>query len=208
MSDYQDYLIILSPPESICKSIKKLKDFSAGVVGDYDSRYSTAHITIQLWPGKRPVWIEPLLPKLERELQSLPPLVAEINRFDFFNHKDTHTIYAGLNLNAQTNIWFKHLRKFFNKAKFEPHITIARSIPHADFIKLWPHFKGKQWNEQFKIDKLTVLKRETISYSSKYKVFKEIRFNRRLDFDTFTNSKLKAQSFPLIKADSRQISLS
>jgi hypothetical protein len=69
MTAYQDYLIVLSPSESITDKVKNLKEFSHEKIGEFDSRYSKAHITIQSWPRKRPVWIEPLIPKLERDLQ-------------------------------------------------------------------------------------------------------------------------------------------
>jgi 2'-5' RNA ligase len=207
MTGYQDYLIVLSPPENIIGSIKKLKDFSFGKIGGYESHYSKAHITVQPWPRKKPVWIEPLIPKLVRDLQTLPPITLDITGFAYFDQQDYKTIYAKLNSTPATKIWFKTLRRFFSNENSEPHITIARSIPNEDFKKLWPHFKNMQWNEQFKVDKLTILRREMIGHDKIYKVFKEISFNNKLDLDTFANSKLKAQFLPLNKVNTQQISL-
>jgi 2'-5' RNA ligase len=208
MTGYHDYLIILAPPENIANYVKGLKDFSAGIIGEYESRFSRAHITVQPWPRKRPVWIEPLLPKLERDLQTLPPLVMDINGFDYFDHQEQQTIYARLVSTPQTKVWFKLLRKFFSTPPFEPHITIARSIGNNDFRELWPHFKKRSFNGQMQIDKLTILRRETIGYDKTYKVFKEIPFNHRLDFNEFTALKLKTPERPLITVkDKQQISL-
>jgi len=206
MTGYQDYLIVLSPPESIISGVKKLKDFSFNKIGDYESRYSKAHITVQPWPRKKPVWIEPLIPKLVRDLQSMPPAILDINGFDFFDQQETATIYAKLNATPLTKIWFKLLRRFFNTQPFEPHITIARSIPSETFKELWPYFKNLQWNERFKIEKLTILRREMIGHDKIYKVFKEIPFNQRLDFYDFTTSKLKAPVL-LNRVNIQQISL-
>jgi len=207
MTGYHDYLIVLSPPESIISGVKKLKDFSYNKIGEYESRYSKAHISIQSWPRKKPVWIEPLIPKLVRDLQSLPPVVLNINGFDFFDQQEFQTIYAKLNSTPLTKVWFKLLRKFFNTKPFEPHITIARSLPNDDFKKLWPCFKNLHWNEQLKVDKLTILRREMIGHDKIFKVFKEIPFNHRLDFYDFANSKLKATLLPLNKVNTQQISL-
>jgi 2'-5' RNA ligase len=207
MTGYQDYLIVLSPPENIISRVKKLKDFSYNEIGEYESHYSKAHITVQPWPRKKPVWIEPLIPKLVRDLQTLPPVILDINGFGFFDHQDNPTIYAKLTSTPSTKIWFKLLRRFFAAENSEPHITIARSIPTVDFAKLWPQFKKLEWKEQFSVDKLTILRREMIGHDKIYKVFKEIPFNNKLDFQTFADSKLKAPLLPSNKINIQQISL-
>lgn len=207
MTGYHDYLILLTPPDSIVNNVKKLKEQSFLTIGEYDSRYSKAHITVQPWPRKRPVWIEPLLPKLERDLQNLPPLVMDINGFDFFDQQEFQTIYAKVSSTSATKLWFKLLRRFFNTPPFEPHMTIARNLPNADFKQLWPHFKSRNWNGRFSIDRLTILRRETIGYDKTYKLFKEIPFNKKLDFFEFTNSKLKQPALPMNKSNDKQFSL-
>jgi len=207
MTGYQDYLIVLSPPENIISRVKKLKDFSYNEIGEYESHYSKAHITVQPWPRKKPVWIEPLIPKLVRDLQTLPPVILDINGFGYFDHQDNPTIYAKLTSTPSTKIWFKSLRRFFAAENSEPHITITRSIPTDDFAKLWPQFKNLQWKEQFTVDKLTILRREMIGHDKIYKVFKEIPFNNKLDFHAFANAKLKAPLSALNKVNIQQISL-
>ena len=207
MTGYHDYLILLTPPDNIISNVRQLKEHSFGMIGEYESHYSKAHITVQPWPRKRPVWIEPLLPKLERDLQTLPPLVMDINGFDFFDQQEFQTIYAKLTSTPATKLWFKLLRRFFNTPPFEPHITIARNILNDDFKQLWPYFKTRQWNERFQVDKLTILRRETIGYDKTFKIFKEIPFNKKLDFFEFTTAKLKQPALPLNKKDEKQFSL-
>ncbi|BAU54682.1 2'-5' RNA ligase family protein [Mucilaginibacter gotjawali] len=207
MTGYHDYLILLTPPASIINNVKKLKEQSFSMIGEYESRHSKAHITVQPWPRKRPVWIEPLLPKLERDLQTLPPLVMDINGFDFFDQQEFQTIYAKLTSTPATKLWFKLLRRFFNTSPFEPHITITRNIPHHNFKQLWPRFKTLPWNERFSIDKLTILRRETIGYDKTFKPYNEISFNKKLDFFEFTNFKLKQPAMSSAKNDGKQFSL-
>lgn len=191
MTGYQDYLIVLTPSNNVCKRIKRIKEDSAAIIGDYDSRHSKAHISIQQWPRKKPIWIDALMPKLERELLTLPPLTVNINGFDFFHHEENPTIYARLEQNPGTLVWFKHLKRFFSGGSFIPHITIARNLSSPTFKKLWPYLNKQIWSEEFKVDKLTILRRDMIGYDKSYKIFKELPFNRRLDFNTFVNSKLK-----------------
>ncbi|ASU34921.1 2'-5' RNA ligase family protein [Mucilaginibacter xinganensis] len=207
MTGYQDYLIVLSPPDSIKKKIKRYKDDSAAIIGEYDSHYSKGHISIQQWPRKKPVWIDAMMPKLERELLSLPPLVVNIKGFDFFHHEDNPTIYARMDQTALTAIWYKQLKRFFSGGSFVPHITIARSIPAPAFKKLWPYLSKQEWNEEFKIDKLTILRRDTIGHDKSYKIYRELPFNRRLDFYNYTQSKVKTPVTTEKPVNTQQFSL-
>lgn len=207
MTGYHDYLVVLSPPEDVIKKIERLKEFSFKKIGEYDSHYSKAHITVQYWPRKKPVWIEPMIPKLERDLQHLSPVILDINGFGFFDHAERPTIYAKLTSTILTEIWFKQLRKYFNTPDFVPHMTIAKGIPNADFKQLWPYFKPNEWVEQIKIDRLTILRRESFGYNHGYRIYKEIAFNRRFNFHAFANSKLKAPSLALNKVNAQQFSL-
>lgn len=207
MTNYQDYLVIISPSEQVANYIKSLKQYIASEIGEFEGLHSKAHIPIQPLPRKKPVWFEPLLPKLERELQALPPIELEINRFAYFDQQETQTIYAKLDISPAAKLWFKLLRKFFSTPPFEPHITIARNIPYDDFKKLWPKFKDQQFNARFKADKLTILRRETIGYDKSYKVFKEMPFNANIGFDHFIKSRVKNPATTLTHADCQQISL-
>ena len=207
MTGYHDYLIVLSPSISVIGRVKQLKDFTAGVIGDYDSRHSKAHITIQPLMRKKPEWIEPLIPKLERDLQNMPPIIMDINGYNYFDHPERPTIYANLQSDSFTKVWFKQLRKYFSTPEFVPHITVARSIATDDFRKLWPRFKTFEWTEKFKVDKLTILRRETFGHDRSYKVFKEIPFNSRIDFFEFANSKLTPHRMPLNRMPNLQFNL-
>ncbi len=191
MTGYYDYLIVLTPSQSVVNRVNQLKEYSAGVIGDYVSRHAKAHITVQTLSRQKPEYIEPLFPKLERDLQKLPPLLMEINGYNYFN-SDNPTIYAKLDSTALTKVWFKNLRAFFNAPAYEPHITITRGIDSNSFRKLWPHFKNFEWTEKFLVNELTILKREAFSITRSYDVVKQIPFNKRLDFFQFAGSKLNA----------------
>jgi 2'-5' RNA ligase len=207
MTGYYDYLIVLSPSESVINRVKKYKGHSFGKIGEFESFHSQAHITVQFWPRKKPLWVEPLIPKLERELQLLPGIEIDIKGFDFFNQRSSKTIYAKLKSSSLTDIWFKQLRKYFNKPAFIPHITIAKNLNEEAFSILWPGFKNRDWDERFAIDKLIIFKRETIGYDRSYKKIKEIYFNQKLDFNTFASAKIKTLIVSANKVAAQQISL-
>lgn len=207
MIGYYDYMIVLSPSENIVNRVKKLKGFSFNKIGEHENYNSKANIVIQYWPRKKPLWVEPLIPKLEREIQLLPAAILDINGFNFFNRQGNKTVYAKLKSSPLVDVWFKQLRKYFNKPAFEPHITIAESITDDAFNALWPSFKNLHWEEQFSVDKLIILKREAIGYDRNYKVFKEIYFNHKLDFSTFASAKIKRPLLAGSKFSAQQISL-
>ena len=207
MTGYHDYLIVLSPLESVIDRVKALKEISYNTIGDYEGHYSKAYISIQFWPRKKPVWIEPMIPKVVRDLQNLSPVVLDINGFDCFENQYNPTIYARINSTPSTRIWFKYLRRYFSTKDFVPHITIARAIPNEAFNRLWPYFKNLKWDEQMKIDRLTILRREMIGHDKNYKIYKEIPFNRRFDFYDFANSKLKTPVISINKVNNQQVSL-
>jgi 2'-5' RNA ligase len=206
MTGYYDYLIVLSPSENVVTRVKKLKNFGVQKIGEYDEFNTKANIVVQYWPRKKPLWVEPMIPKLERELQLLPSPVLDVNGFDFFNQQHNKTIYAKIKGSSLTEVWFKYLRKYFNARAFEPHITIAKSITDESFKTLWQGFKNLEWDERFAVDKLVILKRETIGYDKSYKVFKEIYFNKDLDFEAFAGSKIRPIK-PVSRAGALQISL-
>ena len=207
MTGYHDYLLMLSPAESVLNSVKQLKNSCARVIGEYESRYSKAHITVRYCPRKNSSWIAPMIAKLTVDLQKLSPVILDINGFSFFKNYTNATIYAKLNSSPATAGWLKLLGKYVNKNDITPHITIAKNIPGKAFNKLWPYFENLEWNEQLKINKLTILRRETIGHDKSYKVYIEIPFNRRYDFYNFANSKPKLPPITSIKVGSEQFSL-
>jgi 2'-5' RNA ligase len=207
MTGYHDYLIVLSPSENVINSVKQLKNSSARVIGEYESRYSTAHITIRYCPRKNSSWIAPMTTKLIADLQKLPSVILNIEGFSSFKTQTNATIYAKLHSSPLTAVWFKLLGRFVNKNDIIPHITIAKNIPLKAYNKLWPYFEKLEWNEHLKIDQVTILRRETIGHDKSYKVFQQIPFNQTLDFYSFTNPKIKLPSVSPGKVCNEQFSL-
>lgn len=120
---------------------------------------------------------------MEKKLCTVAPIELQINGFAFFNHGKTgKTIYAAIELTTQTNLWFKLLMGEMGiKVKaFVPHITVAKNIPVSSFNKLWPKFETCKYAETFKVNSLTVLKRETYVEYCEWRMYKELFFANKM----------------------------
>jgi 2'-5' RNA ligase len=207
MSDYKDYMILLSPPEEINTQVKKFKQASKRLIGEFESMHSKAHISLKNMRRQKEHWIVPIFEQLEKELSLIEPMTLQINGFSTFLPTDFTTIYAAIKSTPEMEDWFKRIRKSLNEKKTVPHITIARQIPNALARKLWPKFKERQWDDEFEIDKLTILQRETFGSDKHWKPFKEIRFRGTYDYNYVMQVKKMKESKVIKDIDDQQISL-
>ena len=181
MKHYQDYMLLLSPNAHIDSLVQEHKQYAAKIIGNYESMHSQAHISIKQMQRQKAFIAEPALFALKKELTTLPPITLTIDGFDYFNHgEDYKTIFARLRSNHLTTLWFKTLKKHLNIKEFMvPHITITRNIPVWAFEQLWPHFKALNWVENFTINELTVLQRETFASFAKWESFVKLPFEAK-----------------------------
>src|ERR1700744_277087 len=204
MEAYKDYLIILSPPAAIAEQVKKFKQASARLSGDFEGMHSKAHLTMKRLARQKPFWTEPLFQQLEKELSLMEPVTLQLNGFATFLPTDYTTIYAAITSTPPMEDWFKRLRKCLNEKKAVPHITIARQVPNDKAKKLWPKFKDRHWDDDFEVGRLTILQRETYGYDRKWEKFKEFKFRGNAEQNRFIDKK-KEKPAPFI--DEQQIRL-
>ncbi len=178
MKNYADFIILLAPSESVKKQVGEHKLYAAEAIGMYESMNSIAHISIKTMHRQKSFLTEPAIRSLTPKLAAVAPITLIIDGFDYFNHgEDYKTIYAKLRSTPETTSWFKTLKKHLNIKEFMvPHITIARNIPVSDFNQLWPHFKAIKWVENFTVNELTVLQRETFAQLAKWEEFTKLSF--------------------------------
>jgi len=207
MTGYKDYLIILSPPAAIHEQVKKFKQASARLIGNFEGMHGKAHITLKALRRQKPFWTEPLFMQLEKELSLIEPITLQINGFATFLPTDFTTIYAAIRSTPEMEDWFKRLWKCLNEKKAVPHITIARQIPNALAKKLWPKFKDRPWDDEFEIDKLIILHRETLGHSKNWSVFKEVKFRGNADYNYLMQVKKQKGKSIADDVDDGQISL-
>ncbi|MEN0055633.1 MAG: 2'-5' RNA ligase family protein [Mucilaginibacter sp.] len=173
---YEDYLMLLSPPEAVKHEIARYKKASAKLIGNYKSMDSPAHISIQHLDRQKPFMAETNVAKLENSLNELPPILLHIDGFKYFSHLHSKmTIYAHIRITPAVDEWFSLLKKkLYIKKTIVPHITVTRDIQEKDFNLLWPHFRHKKLVEPFWVNELRMLKRESFASSPQwipYKIF-------------------------------------
>jgi 2'-5' RNA ligase len=167
---YEDYLMLLSPPEAVKYEIARYKKASAKLIGNYKSMDSPAHISVQHLERQRPFMEETNVSKLEISLNELPPVLLHVDGFKYFTHLHSKmTIYAHIRITPAVDEWFTLLKKKLHiKKTIVPHITVTRDIPEKDFNLLWPHFKHKKLVEPFWVNELKMLKRESFAPSPQW----------------------------------------
>jgi len=181
MKNYADFMMVLSPNDNIKAQVQEHKQYAAKIIGNYESMHSIAHISIKNLSRQKAFVTEPVILASAKTLRTLPPITLTIDGFDYFNHgEDYKTIYAKLRTNHITTLWFKTLKKHLGIKEFMvPHITIARNIPVWAFDHLWPHFKSINWIENFTVNELTVLQRETFATFAKWDLFATLPFEAK-----------------------------
>jgi 2'-5' RNA ligase len=178
---YEDYLLLLSPPEAIKQEISRYKRASAKLIGNYKSMDSPAHISIQHLERQKPFMAEKNLNLIETALNELPPVLLHLDGFKYFSHLHSRvTIYAHIRITPAVDEWFTQLkRKLSIRKGIVPHITVTRDIAGPDFERLWPNFRHKKLVEPFWVRELVMLKRETFAHEPQWQHFKVFEFKNK-----------------------------
>lgn len=183
MIAYADYLIVISPPESIIKEVSRYKRASVNLIGHFEGMHSAAQIVITHQVRCKPYMVQPAIDHMAGRISTMPPIELQINGFGFFNNSySTKTIYAIIEQTTRTDNWFKLLisQLGIGIKNFNPRIIIAKNIPVTSFNKLWPNFEGRSFSETFMVNNLTILHRETFVEYCEWRVYKELFFVNRL----------------------------
>jgi len=183
MIAYADYLMVITPPDSIIKAISRYKSASVNIIGHFEGMYSAPQIIITNQTRCNPYLVKPAIEQMANRLSAVPPVELAVNGFSFFSHGQTaKTIYAVVEGTVHADNWFKLLEKQLGiKVKnVIPHIIIAKNIPVTSFNNLWPHFEDRILSENIMINSLTILHRETYIEYCEWRVYKELFFANRL----------------------------
>jgi len=189
MESYKDYMVLLSPSESIKAKVKALKQETEELIGTFESWHSQAHVSLKTLRRQKPYFTEPLFDQMEKELSLIEPFTLQLNGFATFLPTDFTTIYAAIRSTPEMEDWFKRLRTILKEKKAVPHITIARQVPNDKAKKLWPRFKDRRWDETFEVKSLVILQRETFGYDKGWKPFKKILFRGNAELNKWVDKK-------------------
>lgn len=176
MENKVDYLLVLSPPKSIVDHVRIDKRYSEKLIGNFESLNSKAHLTMSNYFLKNTYEVEPLIPHLQYKMSMLPSITLNINGYNYFETGNKRTIYASPTIDSDAELWFEQMRDHVKSNSITPHITIAKNISEEQFEILWSMFKDRKWIESFHIDRLTILKRQSIGLNNNYVKLKELEF--------------------------------
>lgn len=178
MNMYEDYLMLLSPPEPVKHEIARYKKASARLIGQFKSMDSPAHISVQHLERQKPFMSGKNMELIEQAVNTMPPVLLHLDGFAHFAHLHNRmTIYGTIRSTRASDDWFGTLKKKLRiKKNIIPHITVVRDVAEADFDKLWSHFRHKKLVEPFWIKELTILKRDSLDSLAKWDKFKVFEF--------------------------------
>lgn len=183
MITLRDYFFIISPPHEVIYEVSRFKKACAKYIGEYDSLYSKAHISLGLFaeevkgPPEKGYAMERFIRLISEDIALIEPVRLRVSGFKFFSHGRTRTIYAAVETDAATTAWFDYLRGILTiTGDIIPHITIARSISVEHFNILWPFFEKASFKYSFVPGCITVLTREVEGRPGNYSLYKEMPF--------------------------------
>jgi len=184
MESYYNYLFLLQPSEMVKTQIGHCKFKASEYIGPYPGMKATAHVTIEDITRQKPYVIKSLLDVARNKISSMPPVMLQIDGFQFFTHNEGYmTIYAAIKPTNKTDNWFNLLKRQLNsKQIITPHITVTRHIPVDSFYKLWRELRLVNYKDTFTADKLTILEKETFKPNAKYRIFEELYFKNELGY--------------------------
>lgn len=158
----QDYLLVITPNEEVVSEVRKFKDFAKKLIGYYHSFNSKAHITVNHYYDGKALFFDERTPVYRSMTGRIDAFEIKINGFDFFQHQDTYTIYAKVELSENITATFSRFKKVFGAdVPQTPHITIARGLSYNQYKLLWYYFKKQKFECSFYAEEIVVLKTPT-----------------------------------------------
>lgn len=178
MDAVHQYFFIIPLPDAVKNKVKLLKHQLNTAIGlsDYNL-YSVPHISLLSFHTMRPV-NERFIQAIQELFSRNNPFRVKLSGFAHFEHGlNSNTLYAKIEDSDQIkNLYYElNLLLGFRVRSFVPHLTIARSIPRANFEKSFTMAKQYSLEEEFNCDQVTILERKLQhGVVSKYQVLKEI----------------------------------
>lgn len=159
----QDYLLVIEPSEEVVSEVKRFKAKAFDLIGPFYSFKSKAHITVNHYYNRKALFFDERIATYRNMVSRINSFSIKVCGFDFFEHQDTFTIYAKVELNPDIKAAFQQLRKVFGSdVRNTPHITIARNLSAAQYKILWDYFEKLKFECSFYTEEIVVLTAPTI----------------------------------------------
>ena len=151
-----ELLTLLNFSGEINNDIIGFKKLAFNKIGYFQSYNSSPHISLGLSKTtSKNLDIE--IEKFRKRLRKKEKFEILLKGFDFFENSKNTTIYLRIANPTPLNEIFSMLYPL--EKDFNPHITIAKAVPHNIAAILWPLFKNKAYEQKFICDQVRLLKR-------------------------------------------------
>lgn len=170
-----EFFLLISPSYAIKEKVAEKKHQLNKEIGlSAENLRSIGHIS--LFKFLNPYPEDFLKDAVRRSVQFLKPFMLEIEGIHVYDHNYTKSLV----LKFRNDIELKKMRQnllralSFHPADFDPHLTIARSIPTEDFNRIQDR-EAYFINGRFECNKITILKKP-LGSKQKYEMFAEVMF--------------------------------
>ncbi len=163
----KQYFIAIVAPEPILSEVKTLKQYMAENYQSIASTKSPAHVTLYMpfwWQEDQEIFLQNSLKSFSAQTKGFQLF---LNGFDCFAPKVIFIhVERNIALQVLQNKLLQHLKETiglyhakYSQQKFRPHLTIAsRDLTKEKFEEAWQEFKDKEYEADFKVDKIALLK--------------------------------------------------
>lgn len=173
------YLIVVSPSDEIKQKVLEMKNKLNGLVpiSSYNLR-STPHISITGFAMAEQL-DDNYWDKFQLLFSKVPRFVVSLNGFENFMHGQiSNTLYIKIEDPKPFVLLHKMITQFFriNERNYEPHLTVARTLPREALPKINEFIKQHEFKAKFKCTTLTILERSIEGKTTgPYKVCRQIQ---------------------------------
>lgn len=155
----QDYLLVISPSEEVISAVKEFKRIAKQMIGPFPSFNSKAHITVNHYYDRNALYFDDRVITYRKMISRINSFDITISGFDYFQHQNTYTLYAKVDLDPNiTTTFFKFRKVFGADVRNTPHVTIARGLSFPQLQQLWDYFKNIHFECSFYTEEIVVLK--------------------------------------------------
>ena len=170
-----EFFILISPSYAIKEKVAEKKHQLHKEIGiSNENLRSIAHVS--LFKFLNPYPEDFLRESIKRSVQFLKPFTLEIEGLQVYDHNYTRSIVLKFKNDLQVKRLQQNLFRAlsFYPGNFDPHLTIARSIPLEDFNRI-QDLNDYVIEGKFECNKVTILKKP-LGSKQKYEVFGEVMF--------------------------------
>lgn len=172
-----EYLLLLSPSYAIKEKIAQKKHLLNAEIGiSAENVRSTAHVSLAKFAS--PFSEHFLFSLIKNVAESFKPFKLEIKELEEFDHGHSRSLV----LKFKDDEYVKRVQQYLsmvlrlNTHTYDPHITIARSVPTHDIQRI-NNLHDYFFEGSFECHKITVLKKPLRS-KQKYELVAEIGFGK------------------------------